>query len=100
MKAKSKKVKKNLFIELKLKKFLKKVSKNGEATLVVPIRKKDSYQLEFLVKKDEDYNDLFVVFEFKEGIQTRVIPTTKVIASIKRITKNICLMNQFKVSFV
>lgn len=100
MNAKTKKVKNNLFIELKLKKFLKKVSKNGEATLVVTILKKDPFYLEFIVKKDDLYNDLFIVYEVKEGIQTRVVPKIKVIASIKRITKNISLMNGFSVSFI
>lgn len=104
MKAKTKTEKRTLFVELKLEKLFKKVHKKGEVSLNVKTGGNfENNKLKFLVK-EEFYSDGetrgFVLYELTKGLQTRVVPKRKIVTSIKRIIKNLCKMQGYRISFI
>jgi hypothetical protein len=105
MKTKTKKEGKTLFIELKLKKFFKKLNKKGDLNLYVKTSKKmKQKELVFLIKQDleatSEQEAKFVVFQEGLGMQTRPISKMKVVKSIQRIVRIVAKGHGFKTSFI
>ncbi len=95
MKAKVKQDKKRLYVELYLKKLLKRVKNRGEEVLFVQV---DKEPINFLVTKVSEDN--YVVSYEEKGILTREIPKNKVVTSIKRIVKMIAKDQELTTSFI
>lgn len=103
MKAKTKKEKKNLFIEMKLKKLFKKVNKKGECFLHVDTTKsfpKKKLNFKIAVVPSTEEFKKYLITEEDLGIMTRELPKRKTVSTLQRIVKLMARTHGYKVSYI